>query len=227
MEETFFEKLAPVRLTEQVTAKIEARILGSHLRPGDRLPSERELSASFGVSRPVIRESIKLLEERGLVESRNGRGAFVTDPGGRTVSSSLNVADYMQDCNSDDLYEARWCLESTAARLASERATEEEMAKMEAAIQVMDAHLDDPSGFMVGDTDFHATLATATHNPLFALMTRPLVEMILKLGTRGFSYGHVHERHQWHAVILQCIRARDSAGAERAMHEHLDLSKRA
>lgn len=227
MTEPIFDRLAPVRFTAQIATRIEALILGNRLRPGDKLPSERQLASSFGVSRPVIRESIKLLEERGLLESRNGRGAFVTDPGYRTVSSSLSVACRMQDCGSDDLYEARWCMESCTARLAAERATEADISRMEAAIQVMDDHLDDLEGFMVGDTEFHTALAAATHNPLFVLMTRPLVEMILKLGYKGFSYGHVRERHQNHRRLLECIKRRDAFRAEEAMQRHLDLSKEA
>ncbi len=227
MTDAFFDKLAPVRLTEQIATRIEDLILGNRLRPGDKLPSERELGSSFGVSRPVIRESIKLLEERGLLASRNGRGAFVTDPGYRTVSSSLNVAYRMQDCSSDDLYEARWCTESSTARLAAERATDADIARMEAAVQVMDDHLDDLEQFMVGDIEFHAALAGATHNPLFVVMTRPLVEMIHKMGHKGFTYGHVAERHENHRRILDAIKRRDVAGAEESMHRHLNLSKEA
>ena len=227
MTEPFFDRLAPIRLTEQIATRIEELILGDRLRPGDKLPSERELASSFGVSRPVIRESIKLLEERGLLAPRNGLGAFVTDPGYRTVTSSLSVAYRMQDCSSDDLYEARWCTESFTARLAAERATEADIDRIEAAVQLMDDHLDDLKEFMVGDIEFHEALAAATHNPLFVVMTRPLVEMIQKMGHKGFAYGHVRERHQNHRRILEAIKRRDVAGAEEAMHRHLDMSKEA
>ncbi len=227
MTELFFDRLAPVRLTEQIATRIEELILGDQLRPGDKLPSERELASSFGVSRPVIRESIKLLEERGLLAPRNGRGAFVTDPGYRTVASSLSVAVRMRDCSSDDLYEARWCTESFTARLAAERATEADIARMEAAVQLMDDHLDDLKEFMVGDIEFHEALAAATHNPLFVVMTRPLVEMIQEMGHKGFAYGHVRERHENHRLILEAIKRSDAVGAEEFMHRHLNLSKEA
>ena len=227
MTEPFFDRLAPIRLTEQIATRIEELILGDRLHPGDKLPSERDLASSFGVSRPVIREAIKLLEERGLLEARNGRGAFVTDPGYRSVTSSLSIAVRMQDCSSDDLYEARWCTESFTARLAAERATEADIDRIEAAVQLMDDHLDDLKEFMLGDIEFHEALAAATHNPLFIVMTRPLVEMIQKMGHKGFAYGHVRERHQNHRRILEAIKRRDAVGAEEFMHRHLDMSKEA
>lgn len=227
MAELVFNKLTPVRLSEQVASRIEALILESHLRPGDKLPSERELSAAFGVSRPVVRESIKLLEERGLVAPHSGRGAFVTDPGWRNVTSSLNVAYQMQACTTGDFHEARWCIESYTARLAAERATEEDIDRMASAIRVMDSSLGTPAQFMAADAEFHAALAASTHNPLFAAMAQPLVEMIMKLGHVAFSHGGFPERHRKHWLLLECIKARDPEGAEAMMHEHLVLSREA
>ena len=227
MAELSFDKLIPVRLSEQIASQIEALILENHLRPGDKLPSERELSASFGVSRPVVRESIKFLEERGLVMPQSGRGAFVTDPGSRNITSSLNLAYQMQACTADDFHEARWCMESYTARLAAERATEEDISRMAEAIRVMDTSLDNPEKFMVADAEFHAALAASTHNPLFPAMTSPLVEMILKLGHVAFSHGGFRDRHQKHMGILDAIKRRDASAAEEAMHGHLNLSKEA
>ncbi|MCL4531861.1 MAG: FadR family transcriptional regulator [Actinobacteria bacterium] len=225
MTEFPFDRLTPTKLSEQVASRIESFILGNRLRQGEKLPPERELATRFGVSRAVVRESIKLLEERGLLEPRSGRGAFVTTPGFGPMTSSLNVAYHMQDCTANDLYEARWCLESFIVGLATQRATETDVAKMEAAIAVMDRNLDHPDEFVRADVEFHAALAAATHNPLFAVMSQPLVQMILTMGHLGFSYGRVLERHQNHQRLLDCIRNRDVDGAEAIIHHHLDLSR--
>ena len=225
MTEFPFDRLTPTLLSEQVASRIESLILSNRLRQGDKLPPEREMSTRFGVSRAVVRESIKLLEERGLLEPRSGRGAFVTIPGFGPMTSSLNAAFHMQDCTADDLYEARWCLESFIVRLATERATETDIARMEAAIAVMNQNLDSPEKFMPADVEFHAALAAATHNPLFVVMSQPLIQMILTKGHLGFSYGHVLERHQNHQRLLDCIRNRDVAGAEAVIHHHLNLSR--
>jgi GntR family transcriptional repressor for pyruvate dehydrogenase complex len=220
-----FDRITPTKLSEQVASRIESLVLTNRLHQGDKLPPERELANRFGVSRAVVRESIKLLEERGLVEPRSGRGAFITAPSFGSLASSINVAFHMQDCTADDLYEARWCLESFIVRLATERATETDIARMEAAIAVMDQNLDNPDGFMPGDVEFHAALAAATHNPLFMVMSRPLVQMILTLGHLGFSYGHVRERHENHQRLLECIKKRDIDGAEAVIRHHLNLSR--
>jgi len=225
--EVLFDKVPRTRLSEQIADQIESLILASRLRQGDKLPAERELAAMFGVSRAAIREAIKLLEERGLVQARGGRGAFVTAPGLDPLASTINIAFQMQDCTADDLYEARWCLESFIVRLAAERATEIDIARMEAAIAVMDSNLENPKLFMPADVEFHAALAAATHNPLFVVMSQPLVRMILTFGHLGFSYGHVIERHQNHQRLLECIKRRDADGAEEVIRLHLNLSRAA
>ncbi len=225
MSDIPFDRVTATRLSEQVANRIETLILDNRLRQGDKLPPERELAARFGVSRAVLRESIKLLEERGLLEPRNGRGAFVTAPGCSPMASWLNVAFRMQDCTTDDLYEARWCLESFIVRLAVQRANETDIARMELAIAEMDRNPDSSDKYMPSDVEFHKALAAATHNPLFVVMSQPLVQMVLTLGHVGFSYGHVLERHENHRRLLECIRNRDVEEAEAVMHRHLDLSR--
>lgn len=227
MVDLVIDKLTTVRLSEQVATSLASLIFENHLRPGDRLPSERELATAFGVSRPVIRESIKLLEERGLLISRTGRGAFVTDPGYRGITSSINVAYQMQACTTENLHEARSCVESFSARLAAERATAEDISRMEKALAEMDASLDDPGRFIAADAEFHAALAAATHNPLFQAMTSPLVEVIMSRGRSAYSRGPVRERHEKHRELLEHIRNRDSSAAEETMRIHLNLGREA
>lgn len=224
MDQLPVEKLTQTRLSEQMAGQIETLILGNHLRPGDKLPSERELAIQFGVSRTAVRESIKLLQERGLLESRNGRGAFVTTPGVGGITSSLNVVYQMQDCTFDHLHEARWCLETFIARLAAERAGAEDIARMEAAVAAMEANLHDPDRYLPADLEFHVALAQSVHNPLFYVMTRPLVALIHSLGAAGFRHGDVAKRFWTHVRLLECIKNRDAAGAEETMRTHLNMS---
>ncbi len=227
MAELLFGKVVSAHFPEQIAGRIEDLILGNRLHPGDKLPSERELASKFGVSRAVVREAIKLLEERGLLEPRNGRGAFVTVPGSASITSSLNAAYRMQDCSAADFHEARWCLESFIVRLAAMRATEADIVRIEAAVAIMDDSMDDPERFMPADVEFHDALACATHNPLLAVMSQPLVQMILVRGAIGFTYGDVTERHQNHRRILECLKHRDPDGAEAVVRQHLDLSMKA
>ncbi len=196
-------------------------ILGNELRPDDKLPSERELALQFGVSRTAVREAIKLLEERGLLQPRNGRGAYVTIPTPEAVSSSLNVAYRMQGWNIDHLHEARWCLECFVVFHAAERATAEDIVKMEAAVRVMDESLDDADRYMEADAEFHAAIAGATQNPLFLVLIRPLIGLIQDVGRTEFAHGRILDRHQNHKKLLECIKQGDAHGAEEVMRRHL------
>ena len=216
-----FSKLSPIRLSETIADRIGSMILGNELRPDDKLPSERELALQFGVSRTAVREAIKLLEERGLLQARNGRGAYVTIPTPEAVSSSLNVAYRMQGWNIDHLHEARWCLERFVVFHAAERATAEDIVKMEAAVRAMGESLDDADRYMEADAEFHAAIAGATQNPLFLVLIRPLIGLIQDVGRTEFTHGCLLDRHQNHIKLLECIKRGDAHGAEEVMRRHL------
>lgn len=222
-----FGKLIPSRLSKRIAEHIESLILDSQLRPDDKLPSERELAVQFGVSRSAVREAIKLLEERGLLEPRNGRGAFVTIPEASDLSSSLNVVYRMQGWTVDNLHEARWCLESFVAALAAQRATSDDVARLEAALASMDASLDDPDSYMRADVEFHSALADSTHNPLLQFMIRPLVGLIQDVGRAEFRHGQLAQRHKKHGLLVECIKTGDSSRAESVMRDHLNATRRA
>lgn len=225
MNRLLFEKPTQVRFSEQIAGQIESMILGEQLRPGDKLPAERQLAIQFGVSRTAVRESIKLLEERGLVEALDGRGAFVTAPKLENAFSSLHLAYRMQDCSVDDLHEARWCVESTIARLAATRATAEDITRVEEAMEMMDEALDNPAGYALADLKFHAAMAAATHNPLLVAIAGPLVELIQTLSAMTFKTGSILERHHMHKQIFERIKSHDAIGAEESMHRHLELTR--
>lgn len=226
MNRLLFEKPIQIRFSEQIASQVESLILGEQLRPGDKLPSERQLAIQFGVSRTAIRESIRLLEERGLVEALDGRGAYVTAPKLENAFSSLHLAYHLQDCSASDLHEARWCVESTIARLAAERATDEDIARMDEAMEMMDEALDcDPVRYTSADLKFHAGMAAATHNPLLVAIAGPLVELIQTLGVMTFKAGSILDRHPVHNQMLDCIKNHDAAGAEASLHRHLELTR--
>ncbi len=221
------ERLRPTRLSEQVASKIESFILSFQLREGDKLPSERELTDRFGVSRTVVREAIKFLEQRGLLTTQNGRGVFVASPGLTAVSSSLSDALRLQGYTTDHLYQVRWCLESSIAREAAARATAVDIERMEAAVKVIEANFENPEKSVPADAGFHVAVAAATQNPLFVALLQPLVELIHEVGVIGFREGGLRARHEYHKLLLQCIRNGDADGAERAIQRHLAASRKA
>ena len=233
MTELTAEKLIPVRFSEQIASRIDSLILSSEFKPGDKLPSERELAESFGVSRSAIREALKLLAERGLVKPRMGQGTFVCDPGVDNVISSLTVASRLRNGTTAHIDEARLLLEVPIAGLSAERATPADMEKMEAAIGIMDKTLktlQDPESlreFVEADLDFHIALAAATQNPFILILSNSIVDILhqdrlLKdQPTLRTSRSVRLEGHQYHKQILECVRRGDPDGAMTAMRKHL------
>jgi DNA-binding FadR family transcriptional regulator len=217
-----FEELIPIRFSEQIAARIQSMIIGRELRPGDKLPSERELAQAFGVSRPAVREALKLLGERGLVQGRMGQGSFVVDPGISNVVSSISVASRMHRTTLGHLNEARWQLEVYCAGVAAERATPDDVDKMAAAVDAMEHNLTDLPKFIEADVNFHAAMAAATQNPVFFILNQSIVDLVqtmrLMLTTpEEAALGQACHRH-----LLDCIRRRDAGGARQAMEDHLD-----
>jgi DNA-binding FadR family transcriptional regulator len=198
---------------------LEELILTGALEDGSRLPSEKDLGEQFGVSRNAVREALKSLEARGLVRVENGKGAFTTAPTTDTVQGALGR--YIQarlGANAvPHLYEIRRVLEGAAARACAERATEEDIDRLWAALTRMEGHQDDVDAWMEADLTFHRAMLMATHNPFFTILLEPIVTQIgetikLSFGTEGTRAGVVS-----HRAVLERIAARDGLGAERAM----------
>src|SRR6201984_1703370 len=133
------------RLYEQIVQQIEESILKGALKPGDQLPAERELAQNFGVSRTAVREAVKALREKGLVEAYSGRGTFITNGTSQAIRQSL---DFMirvgQADGSANLAELRTILEPEIAALAATRAEEQHLSAMREAVAIMDRNLRDP-----------------------------------------------------------------------------------
>src|SRR5437660_9321022 len=133
------------RLYEQIVKQIEESILKGALKPGDQLPAERDLAQQFGVSRTAVREAVKTLREKGLVESYSGRGTFITNGTSQAIKQSL---DFMMRIGQQDglvqLAEVRQILEPEIAALAASRVQEQHRAMMREAVAVMDEAVRDP-----------------------------------------------------------------------------------
>ena len=222
MGEQPFDELIPVRFSEQIANRIEAVILSRKLKSGDKLPAERELAQSFGVSRSVVREALKLLAERGLVQSRMGQGSFVVGSAMQSVISSLSVASCMRSSTLGHLNEVRQHLEVYIAGLAAERANPEDLAKMEAAVQVMDATIEDIPSFIKADMEFHAALAAATQNPVFLILSYSILDLVQNMRIMLTTPHETAMGQSFHKILLECVRKKDVEGARRTMESHLE-----
>jgi len=211
------------RLYEQIVEQIESSILKGVLKAGDQLPAERELAVRFGVSRTAVREAIKALHEKGLVEAYSGRGTFITDGTTRAIRQSLDLAMRIgQQDNSIHLEEVREILEPEIAALAATRIEESQLSMMREAIAVMDRQRQDPSAYIEADLDFHLALAEAAANPLILSLIDSIVGLLREQRIRIFEVEGGPDRGQvHHRKILEAIEKRDSVRAREAMRAHL------
>src|SRR5712672_3826068 len=144
-EASMYKVVTTSRLYEQIVEQIEDSILKGALKPGDQLPAERELAQRFGVSRTAVREAVKALREKGLVEAYSGRGTFITDGTSQAVRQSLDLMVKIgQPEGSTHLAEVRAILEPEIAALAAMRVQDSDLATMREAVAVMDRAGQDP-----------------------------------------------------------------------------------
>lgn len=211
------------RLYEQIVQQVEESIHKGALKSGDRLPPERELAQQFGVSRTAVREAVKALREKGLVEAYPGRGTFVMDGASYSIRQSLDrVMKMGQAEGSGYLAEVREILEPEIAALAAKRADEEDLASMREQVAIMDSARKDPETFIEADLDFHLALAEAAANPLILLLIDSIVGVLREQRMRIFHVEGGPERGQYHHKrILEAVEHRDPLGAREAMKAHL------
>lgn len=211
------------RLYEQIVQQIEESITSGELKEGDQLPAERELAQQFGVSRTAVREAVKTLREKGLVEAYPGRGTFITNGNARSIQQTLDrMIRSGQAEGTVHLTEVREILEPEIAALAAQRVDDEMLSAMREAIAVMDAARKDSEAFIEGDLDFHLALAEAAANPLILSLIDSIVGLLREQRTRTYFVGGGPERGQYHhRRILEAIEHRDAVGAREAMRAHL------
>lgn len=211
------------RLYEQIVQQVEESIQKGTLKPGNQLPPERELAQQFGVSRTAVREAVKALREKGLVEAYPGRGTFIMDGASYPIRLSLDRMMKLGHAEgSGYLAEVRGILEPEIAALAATRAGEEDLAAMREAVAVMNDAKKDPEAFIEADLDFHLALAEAAANPLILSLIDSIVGLLREQRMRIFQVEGGPERGQYHHKrVLEAIEHRDPAGAREAMKAHL------
>jgi GntR family transcriptional repressor for pyruvate dehydrogenase complex len=210
--------------TALVIAFVRDRIARGEVRPGDRLPPERELAARLGVSRPTVRAGLRALAAMGVVVSRHGSGTYI--PGGppRLGSEPLEFLADLHGFTREEMYEARRVLEVGVAGLAAERASHEQLATIAEEVASLFASMNDPEAFLLHDIRFHRAVAAAAGNPLLG----SLVEMVSALyyerrretATRATDR-NLQDAAEMHRKIYQAIRLHDAAQARALMQQHL------
>jgi GntR family transcriptional regulator, transcriptional repressor for pyruvate dehydrogenase complex len=222
-EEFVYKVIQPSRLYEQIVQQIEESVQKGALKPGDQLPAERELAQQFGVSRTAVREAIKTLHEKGLVEALPGRGTFITNGTSHSMRQSLDrILKSGEAGGAAWLAEFREILEPEIAALAATRAGEQNLAEMREAVRVMDSAQRDPEAFIEADLDFHLALAEAAANPLILSLIDSIVGLLREQRMQIFYIGGGPARGQMHHKrILDAVERRNPLAAREAMRLHL------
>ena len=218
-----YKAIQASRLYEKIVQQIEESILKGELSEGSQLPAERDLAKQFGVSRTAVREAIKALQEKGLVDAFPGRGTFVTNGNPNSMRRSLDrIIKSGEPGGWAYLVEVRKILEPEIAALAAVRATDQDLALMREAFQVMDNAGCDADAYIEADLDFHLALAEAAANPIVLSLIDSIVGLLREERLRIFRVEGGPERGQHHhKCILEAIERHDPQEARAAMQAHL------
>ena len=213
--------------TDQVVSHVRALIVGGKLKPGGRLPAERDLAVQIGVSRPTVRAGLRALAAMGVVVSRHGSGTYIPSGPPKLGSAPLGFLAALHGFTRDEMYEARKLLEVGAAGMAAERAAPERIAAMAEEVANLFSAMNDPQAFLVHDIDFHRSVAAASGNPIIAAV----MEMISSLyyerrreTAARATQRNLRDAAEMHRRVYQAIRAGNAEAARAAMNEHLTQS---
>lgn len=224
-----FQKVAPEKLSHSVVRQIERLILQGILKPGERLPSERELSDRLQVSRPSLREAVAALEAAGLLVTRAGSGIYVAEVLGSAFSPALIQLFSTHDEAVSDYLAFRRDMEGLAAERAARLGSDSDLQVIDAIFRKMEeaSQRRDPGDETRLDAEFHMAIIEAGHNVVMLHMMRSMFDL-LRSGVfynRQAVFRHRNSRDgllEQHRTIRDAILARDPAAARAAIEAHLD-----
>ncbi|MCP5365414.1 MAG: FCD domain-containing protein [Hyphomicrobiales bacterium] len=223
-----YPKIKQERLSDVVARELEKLIFEGVLKPGDRLPPERELAQEFDVSRPSLREALQKLESVGLLETRHGGGTFVKDAIGSVVTDPLGDVFQRHPEAAVDFIELRSTLDGVSAYYAAVRGTDADRAILSERFRAMEAahKLDDPTDEAEADADFHIAIAEASHNIILLHVIRSMMTLLRGdvVFNRMLLYSQVGARDallDQHRAVYDAIMAGDGEAARYAAQAHM------
>jgi GntR family transcriptional repressor for pyruvate dehydrogenase complex len=225
-----FQPVDRRKVYEQVAEQLLGQIGARHLKPGDPLPPERELTESFGVGRSSIREALRMLESQGVITGANG-GTFVVAEAANPLHSSLQLVFALDnETGVHDLFELRRIIDCEAAALAAERRDSLDLAEMSSAIAEMEATLaahGRDERFVNADLRFHVAVAEATGNRLIVYSMQAVRDVVRRALEQVVNVPHSPESAVLeHRAVHEAIEARNPDWARTAMREHLERVER-
>lgn len=222
-----FKNINNSSTTEMVIEQIKDEIISDALKSGDKLPSERKLAELLGVSRTAIREAIQALSYSGYLDVRQGKGAYVTE-NAKTYNEVSNLLSNISDYSLTSLMEVREMLEGEIVRLATLRATDEEIQQITDDFKSM-KEVDDVRGFVREDLKFHLSIAKATHNPLMNTLMKVFGQMLHKETNKIVEQSIKTRNHTLRVTekLVAAIKSRDETKAKNLMADHIRIINQA
>jgi GntR family transcriptional repressor for pyruvate dehydrogenase complex len=212
-------------LNVEITRKLLDYLLSGSIRPGQRIPSERQLTQALGVSRSAIRETNKSLSLLGLLDVRQGDGTYLSRSTSNLLPRVIEWGLLLDEPNVVDLMEARKYIEIVTAGLAAERRDETDIEELRAIIRVMRRATDDIDTYVDADTAFHLRLAQAAGNTVFENLLGNFRALLRVWGKKILdAAGETESSLAMHTPILEAVERGDSEAASQAMVAHMERS---
>lgn len=213
--------------SDRIALAFEKQILSGKLSPGTRLPTEPELCTLLGVSRTVVRDSVRTLVARGLLTVRQGRGTTVAEPSGDAFSSALLVLLSRSGLTMGDVVEARAIIDISLVPLAAEHGTDDDWDALDAAYRAFEQAVEagDAELASVSHAQLHTVILNAIHKPALTMLLRPMSDITIVSGAASVRRESPEDWEvELHEPIVTALRARDGAAAREAMIDHYRLS---
>ena len=218
-----FEAVRRTKVYEQAAQQLQRMIRDGLIKPGEKLPPERELAEMLQVSRGSLRDAIRTLELMGLVEPRQGEGTVVCDPSAKSLINPLATVLFRQRELVGDLLEFRRMIEPTLAGRAAQNASDEELVYMEDILRRQKEKVDQGELAIEEDSEFHYAIAQAARNSVVLKVLDAFMDLLRETRERSLQLeGRLQKSFVGHRRISDAIRKHDVPAAEKAMRQHID-----
>jgi GntR family transcriptional regulator, transcriptional repressor for pyruvate dehydrogenase complex len=225
--ESKIKRVQKISISEEIAKQIMDLISRGELKPGDHLPSERELCKDFGASRSSLREALRCLSIVGVLNARVGEGTSVAEDGEKFLRKIIEWRLITERHDIENLLEVRMALEGVSAANTALQAPKEQVEKLRKLIDRMKASLKDEKSYAVLDLEFHITLAEASGNTLVSGLIELVRGQLVKALHKVLLVPHALPlAHKEHCAIFEAIERRDPDGARKAMQAHLEAHLR-
>ena len=210
-------------VTTDVAHRLIDFVRSGRIKPGERLPSERQLAADLGVGRSAVREALAALDLLGVVATRQGSGSYFNSGSSQMLPRTIEWALMLGDRHTLDLMEARATLEVAIAGFAAERATDEMLETLSAKLAEMEAASGDADRMTDADVEFHLYLATMAGNSVLSELLRSIQALLRAWISRGLTADDNRAQHTLdeHRAIYEAVRARAPESARARMQTHM------